>query len=152
MGNFDREAILKAAESQAAKQGRVLDYSDGSIAVLDELLDFYREYFEENRLSEQTVWNLAVLFGTYLGETLLRNGLAGQGYGWQLTGDGLPVLERDSANQMSPITKAEKRIKNGPEDSVKSFYDVAKVIAEGKLIPEKREKGRDTRADRGEAT
>ena len=39
---------------------------------------------------------------------------------------------------MSPITKAEKRIQNGPEDSVKSFYDVAKVIAQGKLTPGRR--------------
>ena len=52
--------------------------------------------------------------------------------------NGLPVLAKDGRNQMSPITKAEKRIQNGPEDSVKSFYDVAKVIAQGKLIPGRR--------------
>ena len=72
------------------------------------------------------------------GETLLRNGLADLGYRWALTENGLPVLAKDGRNQMSPIKKAEKRIQNGPEDSVKSFYDVAKVIAQGKLIPGRR--------------
>lgn len=148
MANFDREAILEAARSQAARLGRILDYSDESITAVEEILGLFERHFQENGPDDQKIWNQAVLYGTYLGETLLRNGLAEKGYCWQLTENGLPVLAKDGSNQMSPITKAEKRIKNGPEDSVKSFFDVAKVIAEGKLIPGRKNQG----ADSGEET
>lgn len=141
MGVFEKEAILRSAEDQASRLGRSLDYSDGSIEVLEGILELYARYFRENGPDDQKIWNQAVLYGTYLGETLLRNGLADLGYRWALTENSLPVLAKDGRNQMSPITKAEKRIQNGPEDSVKSFYDVAKVIAQGKLIPGRRTGG-----------
>ena len=58
--------------------------------------------------------------------------LAAHGYCWNMD-EGLPVLAKDDKNQMSPITKAEKRILNGSEDSVESFYRIGLFIAEGRL-------------------
>lgn len=56
-----------------------------------------------------------------------------KGYFWTTGEDDIPVLKKDGKNQMSPITKVYKRLLNGPEDSVKSFYDVALFIADGKI-------------------
>lgn len=62
---------------------------------------------------------------------MLRLHLQEKGYTWYLK-DGLPVLKND-INEMSPISKTHKRILNGPEDSVRSFCDVAFMIADGKF-------------------
>ncbi|MCD7990557.1 MAG: hypothetical protein LUK37_01695 [Clostridia bacterium] len=58
---------------------------------------------------------------------------ADRGYFWAPGEDGIPVLMKDGKNQMSPITKVYKRLLNGPEDNVKSFYVVALLIADGRL-------------------
>lgn len=74
-----------------------------------------------------------MIFGVYLGQTLLDTYLTLRGYFWAVGEDSIPALKKDGKNQMSPITKVYKRLLNGPEDSVKSFYDVALYIADGKL-------------------
>ena len=45
----------------------------------------------------------------------------------------MPVLKNQAKAQISPVTKAHKRILNGPEDNVKSFCDVAFLLADGKF-------------------
>ena len=135
MDKFDPAPILEAALRQAERLELPLDYTGGSAERLDEILEICAQEFLGGRLDDKQAWNLAVIFGTYLGETLLRNGLGEKGYHWELTDSGLPVLQKDAANRMSPITKADKSIQNGREDSVKSFYDVAQAIAGGRLKP-----------------
>lgn len=58
---------------------------------------------------------------------------ADPGRHWGTPDGNLPVLMKDDRNKMSPITKVEKRIVNGEEDSIKAFYDVAVYIAEGRF-------------------
>lgn len=72
----------------------------------------------------------AVLFGTYIGEMMLRSGLAQKGFVW-VEDDGLPILSiPGSQTTVSPITKAHKRILNGAEDSMKSFVNVVILCRE----------------------
>lgn len=110
-----------------------LDFSKESIDMVDDILSAYHEHLAdyEGKEGEDTLWNIAVHFGIYLGETMLKLGLKDKGYDWHID-DGLPVLKIGD-NFCSPITKAHKRILNGPEDSVKSFCDVAFLIADGKF-------------------
>lgn len=132
--DINYQEIAQRAVAYAAQNNIQLDYSAESFEKVDDILGSYYEHLSEYQGEEgaKTLWNVAVHFGIYLGETLLRLQMEGQGYQWRIS-DGLPVLEKDAGNQMSPITKAHKRILNGPEDSVKSFCDIALLIASGKF-------------------
>lgn len=125
--------IADRAVAYAAKSGIELNFSRESIAKVEEILAAYNEQISEynDEDGKTTLWNLAVHFGIYLGETMLRISLKNKGYEWYLS-DGLPILKNDN-NEISPITKAHKRILNGSEDNVKSFCDVAFMIADGKF-------------------
>lgn len=132
--DIDYRGLAERAVAYAAQSNIRLDYSQDSFARVDDILQVYFERLSEYQGEDgaKTLWNIAVHFGIYLGEALLRLSLGEKGYQWQMD-DGLPVLLKDAGNQMSPITKAHKRILNGPEDSVKSFCDIALLIADGKF-------------------
>lgn len=132
--DINYQEIAERAVEYAAQNNIQLDYSAESFEKVDDILGSYYERLSEYQGEDgaKTLWNIAVHFGIYLGETLLRLQLENQGYQWHIS-DGLPVLEKDAGNQMSPITKAHKRILNGPEDSVKSFCEIALLIASGKF-------------------
>lgn len=129
--------IADKAVAYAASNGITLDFSKESIAKVEEILAVYNEHLAEynDEDGRVTLWNLAVYFGIYLGETMLRVSLKDKGYEWFIQ-DGIPTLKKDT-NEISPITKAHKRILNGPSDSVKSFCDVGFMIADGKFEPNK---------------
>ncbi len=126
------EIAEKAAQS-ANRAGITLDFTKDTIKNVDVILGDYNGRLSEYETEEgkNTLWNIAVYYGIYTGETLLRCGLREKGYDWRVD-DGLPVLA-SGKNMCSPITKAHKMILNGPEDSVSSFFDVALYIAERKL-------------------
>lgn len=123
--------------AQYAKQSNInLDYSEKSIEQVESILGNYYEHLDEYAGEEgkETLWNIAVHFGVYLGETMLNTGLSEKGYRWN-TDEGMPVLKNDANTQISPVAKAHKRILNGPEDSVTFFYTVAFSIANGDFPP-----------------
>lgn len=132
--DINYQEIAEKAVAYAAQSDIQLDYSAESFEKVDGILEGCYERLSEYQSEDgaKTLWNIAVHFGIYLGEALLRLQLESQGYQWRIA-DGLPILEKDAGNQMSPITKAHKRILNGPEGSVKSFCDIALLIASGKF-------------------
>lgn len=132
--DIDYKEIADRAVAYAKASNINLDYSEKSIEDVDYILGYYYEHLAEYDGTEgaDTLWNIAVHFGIYLGETMLRLKLKEKGYEWQIA-DGMPVLKAAGDNQMSPITKAHKRILEGPGDSVKGFCDVAFAIADGKF-------------------
>lgn len=125
------QEIADKAVAYAKNIGIHLDYTKESIEQVDIILDncYTRLSEYEGEDGDKALWNVAVYFGIYLGETLLRIQMGEQGYKWYVS-DGLPILKKNN-NEMSPITKAHKRILYGPGDSVKSFCDVALMIADG---------------------
>lgn len=135
MENFNEAAgeIAESAVQYARERGAVLDYTKESLQTVDCFLgdchDGSDRYDDEE--GAKLLWNAAVLFGTYIGETLLRQGLAEKGFVW-VEDDGLPVLNIPGGQTtVSPISKAHKRIQNGEEDSITSFADVVFSIADG---------------------
>lgn len=126
------KAVIYAAECNVE-----LDYSEESITRVDALLGAYHDRLSdyEGEDGAQTLWNAAVHFGIYLGETMLRLRLTDAGFAWRVD-DGMPVLCKDK-NEISPITKAHKRILYGADDSVKSFCEVAFLAAAGKFPTDK---------------
>ncbi len=135
MNNFNEIArsIAKDAVQYAAQNGTTLDYTRESVENVDMFLETFHDSLDSYEGDEgaKTLWNAAVLFGTYIGETLMRCGLAEKGFVW-VEDDGLPVLSiPGSETSASPITKAHKRILNGAEDSLKSFVDVVFSVVNG---------------------
>ncbi|MCI8403214.1 MAG: hypothetical protein HFI38_14175 [Lachnospiraceae bacterium] len=128
MENFNDTAksIAEDAVRYAMQSGIRLDYTGESAQNVDAFLGACHDSLDKYDGDEgaKTLWNVAVLFGTYTGEMLLRCGLAEKGFTW-VEDDGLPILSiPGSQTAVSPITKAHKRILNGEEDSMKSFVDV----------------------------
>ena len=105
-----------------------LDYTPESIDRLDKMLEAASQ---ETPLSERRRRSIAVESGFYLGETMLRNGMAESGWKWK--GARVPhyTIELDSGVKLNPIIKVYRRLCNGAEDEVKSFYNVGLAITKG---------------------
>lgn len=102
------------------------DYSQNSIADLEEILDYYSNDISVSKPTENQIWSMAVIFGSYLGESLLKNGLSQKGYSWGTVGtSNIPVLIGKGGSFLTPNDKVYKRLVNGPEDNVVSFYRYA---------------------------
>lgn len=101
------QEIAERAVEYAAQSNIHLDYSAESFEKVDDILGTYHERLADydGEDGAKTLWNIAVHFGIYMGEALLRLQLAGQGYQWYIE-DGLPVIKKDAETQISPITKA----------------------------------------------
>ena len=129
--------LYGTATRHAAPFGKEPDFSDGSINDVEEILDYYTEKQRDgqNRLSDYDVWTLSLIWGSYIGETLRRNHLTD--YRWELNSEDVAVLRKKGGLELSPITKVFKRINNGMEDSIVSFYDISIAINNGKINPGK---------------
>ena len=130
--DINYEEIADKAVAHAKKSNITLDYSEQSIGEVEVILGEYYNNLADYDGGEgaDTLWNIAVHYGIYLGETMLRIRLREKGFAWHVD-ESMPVLRNHDKIQMSPITKAHKRILNGPEDNVKSFCDVAFSFADG---------------------
>ena len=102
------------------------DYSKKSINDLEEILDFYSNDIFESKPTENQIWSMSIIFGSYLGETMLKNGLAKKGYKWgKNNSSNVPLLVNDNGDSfITPNDKVYKRLVNGKEDSIISFYDI----------------------------
>ena len=130
----DIEKICADAIEMAAKLNIHLNYQPEDVDTLDRiLLPKCSEWLSNGTIDKDGAWNAAVMFGVYLGETMLRNFAAEKGYQWATPDGNFPVLMKNEKNHISRITKVHKRILNGMEDSVRSFYNVAVYIADGRF-------------------
>ena len=114
------------AVSYAKSFGKELDYSEDSIKAVEEILDYYAKDLTKSKPTENQIWSMALIFGSYLGEVMLRNGLARKGYAWGKddTSD-IPLLSAGDGSYATPNDKVYKRLVNGKEDDIVLFYDVA---------------------------
>lgn len=111
------ETAVRYAESFQKK----LDYSAGSIKDLEEILDYYASDLLKSRPTEQQIWSMALIFGSYLGEVMLKSGLAEKGYAWESSA--VPLLLGRSGDYITPNDKVYKRLVNGAEDAIVPFYE-----------------------------
>lgn len=133
MAQLDYSEICRRAVASAAKAGVSLDYTPESIERLEMLLQGQCEYAANNAVSDTYTWNTAVIFGVYLGQTLLRCCLAEHGFNWAQDGEGVPYLFKDKDTAVYPVNKVWKRLRNNDGDNVRAFYEISCAIAEGKL-------------------
>ena len=72
--DLNYQEIADRAAAHALKSGIILDYSEKSIAEVESILGEYYNHLAEydGREGADTLWNIAVHYGIYLGETMLR--------------------------------------------------------------------------------
>ena len=114
------------AVEYAKSFGKNFDFSENSITDLEEILDFYSNDISVSKPTENQIWSMAVIFGSYLGQTILKNGLSQKGYYWAKEGySNIPLLICKDGGRLTPVDKVYKRLVNGCEDNVVSFYRFA---------------------------
>lgn len=129
------KSIAEDAVQYAMQDGITLNYTRESVKSVDAILEGYHSSLDEYDGNDgaKKIWNIAVMFGMYIGETLLRSGLAEKGFAW-VKDEGFPILATpDNKTTVSPITKAHKRILNGAEDGIERFADVVFSVVDGQL-------------------
>lgn len=125
-------ALAQRAVGYAKAFHKVFDFAPGSIVALEEILQYYHEDMKRSAPTDRQIHSMALIWGAYLGETILRSGGTGAGYAWATVG-GKPVLQKPDAWEIAPVGKIEKRLRRGPEECIQSFYDMSLLIIEGKV-------------------
>ena len=132
---INAEKNCATAIKYAKSFDKKFDYSRDSIKDLEEILDYYSNDISKSRPTENQIWSMAVIFGSYLGEVMLKNGLAKKGYVWEKddTSD-IPLLSA-GGSYVTPNDKVYKRLVNGKEDDVVSFYDAVMGMRSAMAFP-----------------
>ncbi|MBY0597397.1 hypothetical protein [Bacillus bingmayongensis] len=114
---------------------KTFNYSEENIKELEEILDYYTNDLRDKEVSgneeeiptENQIYTMALIWGSYLGEVLKRH--IAQEAEW-IQGkvfNGEEVLHLQVGEwKVFPIDKVYKRFVNGREDNVISFYDITK--------------------------
>ena len=76
------QKMSAVAIEYAQNFNKKLDFSENSIADLEEILDWYSKDIAVSKPTENQIWSMSIIFGSYLGETLLKNGLTEKGFTW----------------------------------------------------------------------
>jgi hypothetical protein len=125
-----RDAAAEAVESLRQSFKTALDYSPESLLLADRFLE---EVHRSGRRS-QDLPGFVCIFGCYLGEVLVRS-LGGAWLDAREAGFGLTsypiVLGLPGGDVCNPLGKVAKRLDNGPEDSLASFFNALKARVKG---------------------
>ncbi len=110
-----------------------MDYTVESLARLEPIIQQNRVLKANNIIDDNTAWQLAINFGSYYGEVMLRDSLAANGYAWQLDESGIPVLsDAKGINAIRPITKVYKKIisenENDGEGTLEDNYKIFQIL------------------------
>ncbi|MFB7943398.1 hypothetical protein ACFC6L_00610 [Kitasatospora phosalacinea] len=118
-GRFAADIVVSAAQVSGVE----LDYSVGSLAVVDGII----EEFRGSGIVSGQVGETLFGFGCYVGEVMVRQG----GAAWRAVGGeeaaafGFPLVVDLPGGQVgNPIGKVFRRLENGPQDSLPYFYTV----------------------------
>jgi|SRR5579859_4681700 len=99
-----------------------LDGSDASVADVETILGFLHDHMAEVKPSEEQIVTMAKMFGSYIGETFRRNHGASWGF-VHLNGEPFVGMKNhDVPGMFWPWGRAEKRLRNGPEDNMLHYY------------------------------
>jgi hypothetical protein len=111
-----------AVELSTSSFRLTLDFSEDSIASLEQLLDRLHESLAAQRPQEDRIWTFAKTFGSYLGEVfrMAHGGEWGMVTTAEDTSPGLRCEPRDLT--FSPWTRAHRRILRGAPYNVWDYY------------------------------
>lgn len=136
MGNRMNEAIEEYLQSMGKKAVEyansfdvVFTYSEKDVKDLEEILDYYSNdlKYTKDKPSKNQIYSMSLIWGSYLGELIIK--YINPKLSWvkeDVFGDGEIIHLQDGETRIFPIDKVYKRLINGEEDSIISFYDVMK--------------------------
>ncbi|MCJ8007416.1 hypothetical protein ACFFF5_14540 [Lederbergia wuyishanensis] len=131
--------MSEQAVEYAKTFGKSFTYSEDDIKDLEEILDFYSKDLKGNLLknllrkmtktmpTENQIYSMSLIWGSYLGQLLKK--YVNPKLCWveeEVFGDGKIIHLKDEEVRFFPIDKVYKRIMNGSEDNIISFYEVLK--------------------------
>lgn len=93
-----------------------------NLGELDGFVEMLRDLYQNKKgLDKEQAWEMAVVFGTFLGEAIIKK----HKFNWVENSEHIPVVETNYGNQLSPITKIYKIItsKSDDEGSPSGFYN-----------------------------
>jgi hypothetical protein len=118
---------LKLSEQDITKIESILDYYHKDLNP-----GFFKKIIRKLKNEEPTeaqIWSMATIWGSYIGELIRK--FSNNDYKWiieeALNQDPILHLKKNNKNRIFPIDKTYKRLKNGREDSIQSFYDIIKM-------------------------
>jgi hypothetical protein len=111
-----------AVELSATSFRLTLDFSEESIASLEQLLGRLHESLATQRPQEDRIWTFAKTFGSYLGE-VFRKAHTGEWGMVTTTGEPSPGLRCEPRDlTFSPWLRAHRRILRGAAENVWEYY------------------------------
>ena len=124
-------AFAKAAVQFAAGFKKNLDYSEGSIQLVETICaslyeDIPKNFFTrliQSGPSENKISQMAQMLGAYVGEVIIKH----YGGNWALEdvgSQGKTIVLNTGEIKIFPVAKLYKRLKNGAEDNVYHYYQV----------------------------
>ncbi len=122
MSRFARDA----AEMIRAEYGRELDFSEPTIGAVEALLN---GFWQEAEKSDELFTQVALLFGSYIGEVIRAHFPQATWSGGSLRPDAPPPSLHVGDIELSPVVWCFKRLYNGPGDSVVSKYLAFRQVA-----------------------
>lgn len=117
--NSKADKFAQQAVEMAEKRGMRLDFSNESVVTVEKILELLHKQHQEKPMDEQFARQLASLFGSYVGNTLIKN--LGKGKWGIDPKTNEPSVIIDGTYMFFPA-KAYKRIMNGPEDNIIQMY------------------------------
>ena len=127
----DIARICQSAVALADKHGESFDYTPESITAAERMLAGQNVAYKQGKLTDIYVWNLSVMIGVYIGQTMMHCALSERGYRWRLDSDGVPMLSDGKDNYISPIYQVRKRITGNEDDNVRAFFEAVLDLADG---------------------
>jgi hypothetical protein len=136
MADPNVDVVMKAfahdAVAAAARRGVVLDYSEQSLDVVDELLG--RESFigqtprtPDSNEDEETLWVASKMFGAYVGEVVLRT-LGGKWVSETAPDGGIrPTIMIEGARGF-PVDKVWKRLTESEYDALGGYCRALRYV------------------------
>ncbi|WP_102272101.1 hypothetical protein [Cytobacillus massiliigabonensis] len=127
------EEMVQNSSSQAVEYAKsfdkVFNYTENNIADLEEILDYYSNDLKVSKPAESQIYSMSFIWGSYLGQLIKMH--IHLDLCWvkeDVFGDGEIIHLNFGVNRIFPIDKVYKRLINGEEDNIISFYEVMKQM------------------------
>lgn len=113
---------LDAVDFARSNFGTDLDWSEASIELVERILTQLHSAMSRERPSDETIWSMSKVFGSYIGE-VFRRANGGQWGIVEMDGKTFPGFRANEREvTFWPWSRVLNRLKNGPEDNVWHYY------------------------------
>lgn len=130
MGSTVEKYILNLNEKAveyAKSFDKEFNYKEDTLEGLEEILDYYSKDLKSEMPTANQIYSMALIWGAYLGQMLKKR--INPGLYWvneDVFDDGEIIHLKFGEYRIFPIDKVYKRLINGKEDNIISFYEVVK--------------------------